>query len=53
MRKLKKTITIDPEVYQKVVELAKQEKRSVSQMINLLLSEIFEAGLIPGTKPVL
>jgi predicted CopG family antitoxin len=43
MIKLKKTITIDPEIYQKVVELAKQEKRSVSQMINVLLSEIFEA----------
>jgi predicted CopG family antitoxin len=42
--KLKKTITIDPETYRKVVELAKQEHRSVSQMINVLLSEIFKVN---------
>jgi hypothetical protein len=40
--KVKRSITIDPDLLKLIQDLARAERRSVSQMINVLLSEILE-----------
>lgn len=39
MNKVKKSFTLDPDVYEKLKELAKKEDRSVSQQLNKFLKD--------------
>lgn len=40
MSKIKTSISLDKEVYEKIKELAKQEDRSFSQQVNKILKDL-------------
>ena len=42
-KKVRISFTVDAEAYKRTKDLAKQEKRSVSQMVSILLSEALDA----------
>ena len=42
MRKISASVVFEPEVYEKIKELAKKENRSMSNLVNVLLRKALE-----------